>query len=564
MAIAAPSRKRRQPAAPPPHARAIGKYERLYHERHERDLRLAYPQGRPRDPQETQHPQGLWYDEAAGQRVVDFIEGYCRHSKGEWAGQRIVLTADQRERWRRVFGWKRADGTRRFRIVYMEIARKNAKSTEAAAVGVYLTVADHEPGAEVYSSATKEEQAKIVWSAAEAMVKQSPPLKRWLRTYRKNISCERMGSKFEPLGADSDTLDGLNPHGNIVDETHAHKDRALWDVLQTAQGARRQPLTIAITTAGTYDPTSIGWELHEYAMKVLDGALEDDRFFAYIAAADEGDDYRDERSWEKANPNLDVSIKRDYLREQCEHAARQPSFLNTFLRLHLNQWTQQITRWISMEAWNSCNTTPGPMEGRVAYGGLDLSTKLDISALTLVLPSDDGFYDLLFRFWVPEELVEERARRHALPDYAAWVRDGHLMATPGNVIDYEFIRRDLLGLAGTLKLRELGFDPWNAQQLATQLSEQDGFTMVEMRQGVRTLSEPSKEFEKLIMAKKFRHGGHPVMRWMVSNVTIRRDANENIAPDKEHAAGKIDGVVSTIMGLGRALLHPARVRWQAL
>ena len=299
-------------------------------------------------------------------------------------------------------------------------------------------------------------------------------------------------------------------------------------------------------------------------MKVLDGALEDDRFFAYIAAADEGDDYRDERSWEKANPNLDVSIKRDYLREQCEHAARQPSFLNTFLRLHLNQWTQQITRWISMEAWNSCNTTPGPMEGRVAYGGLDLSTKLDISALTLVLPSDDGFYDLLFRFWVPEELVEERARRHALPDYAAWVRDGHLMATPGNVIDYEFIRRDLLGLAGTLKLRELGFDPWNAQQLATQLSEQDGFTMVEMRQGVRTLSEPSKEFEKLIMAKKFRHGGHPVMRWMVSNVTIRRDANENIAPDKEHAAGKIDGVVSTIMGLGRALLHPARVRWQAL
>jgi phage terminase large subunit-like protein len=251
------------------------------------------------------------------------------------------------------FGWRRADGSRRYRILYIEIPRKNAKSTTAAADGLYLLVGDQEPGAEVYSSATKKDQARIVHDAATQMVKASPQLGKWVKAYRNNLSCGRLNAKFEPLGADSNTLDGLNPHGNIVDELHAHRDRGVWDVLDTAMGARRQPMTIAITTAGIYEPESIGWQMHEHATNVLEGVLEDDGFFAFIAAADEGDDWTDPETWRKANPNIDVSIREEYLSQQCEKAKAQPAFLNTFLRLHLNRWTQQRDRWISMEHWNA-------------------------------------------------------------------------------------------------------------------------------------------------------------------------------------------------------------------
>jgi phage terminase large subunit-like protein len=517
----------------------------------------------PGDPRRTAHPKGLWFDAAAGRRVVQFIERFCRHSKGEWAGQLLTLDPVQRELWTIVFSWMRPDGTRRFRVVYIEVARKNAKSTQVAAVGLYLTVADNEPGAEVYSSATKKDQAKIVHDVAVAMVKQSPGLQKYVRTYRNNIHCVRLGSKFEPLGADSDTLDGLNPHGNIIDELHAHKDRGVWDVLDTAQGARRQPLTVAITTAGLYDPESVGWQQHVHACQVLEGAIEDDGFFAYIAAMDDEDDYQAETSWEKANPLIDVAIKRSFLADQCEKARMQPSFVNTFLRLHCGRWTEQVTRWIPLERWTASDEAPLPLDGRTVYGGLDLSTVLDITSCVLVSPREEGF-DCLFRFWVPEELVRERERTHRRPSYADWVRQGFLTATPGNVIDYDVIRADILALAGRMTIQEIGYDPWNATQLAVQLQQalnptesEYGFRMVEMRQGMATLSEPSKQLEKLVTQRKLRHGGHPVMRWMVSCATTRSDANGNIAPDKSTSAGKIDGVVATIMALGRAIVAPA-------
>lgn len=518
----------------------------------------------PEDPRATQHPKGLWFDAEAGEWIVQWIERYCRHSKGEWAGQLIVLEEWQKRILRIVFGWMRSDGTRRFRIAYIEVPRKNAKSTTAAAAGLYLLVGDQEPGAEIYCSATKEKQAKIVWDAADAMVKQSRELKRFVRTLKKNLSCARLMSKFEPLGADSDTLDGLNVHGNLVDELHAHKNRDLWDVLDTAMGSRRQPLTFAITTAGIYDRETIGWIQHENACNVLEGIIEEDHFFAFIAAADEGDDWREPGTWAKANPNLGVSVKWSYIEEQCDKARTQPSFENTFKRLHLDIWTEQVTRWIPIEKWNACLDVPRPLEGRTVFGGLDLSTKLDITALTLVAPADGGFYDCWFRFWVPAELVKERERKHLLPSYAPWVAAGMLQATPGNVIDYAFIKKEILELAGKMTIKEIGFDPWNATQLAVQLQQElnptesaYGFRMVEMRQGMKSLSEPAKEFEKLIVDKKLRHGGHPVMRWMVGNASVRRDSNDNIVPDKEESKAKIDGVLSTINALGRAMLAPA-------
>lgn len=528
----------------------MGRYERLAYERHERDLALSLrPEG---------HPKGFYYDAEAAERPVLFIENFAKHHKGEWAGTPLVLEKWQKFVLRCTYGWKRADGTRRFRISYREVPRKNGKTELAAAEGNYLMTADGEPGAEIYVTATKEEQAKICWNTAREQVKQSSALKQYVKPRQKALICERMLSSFKPLGSDSTTQDGLNPHGVINDEMHAHKTRGMWDVMLTALGARRQPMTVVITTAGTYDPTSIGWELHTQAQQVLDGTIEDDSFFAIIFSSDEGDDWKNPQTWWKANPNLGVSVKPDYMAEQMERAKNQPTFLNTFLRLHLNVWTQQVTRWIDVDKWKACGETPVPvldlLRGRTAYVGLDLASKKDLAAVAFALPAGE-VYDFLWKFYAPEELVKYRSRAGHKPDYAAWVREGWLTATPGNVIDYDFIRKDLREMGKVLRIKTIGFDPWNASQFAIDL-QSDGFQLVEIRQGMKSLSEPSKEFEKLIISGRIRHGNNPVMQWMVDNAAVRHDANDNIAPDKRSAAGKIDGVVASIMALARAITEP--------
>ncbi len=539
-------------------ARTPGKYEQLWRTRNERDLELSRKAGG--------HPQGFVFDVAAGDRVVKFVEEYCQHHKGEWAGRPMLLEKWQHEVLTQIFGWLRADGTRRFRTAYIEIPRKNGKSQIGAGVGLHLTVADGEPGAEVYSSATKKDQARIVWSEAAAMVKTSAKLKRFVKAYRSNLHVERTGSKFEPLSADSNTLDGLNPHGNIVDELHAHKDRGVWDVLDTAMGARRQPLTLAITTAGTYEPEGIGWQMHEYAVNVLEGVVPDDSFFAFIAAADEGDDYFSEATQRKANPNWGVSVKPDYLAKQAEKAQAQPGFLNEYLRLHLNVWTRTVTRWLSLERWRDCEPAPVgdaraqavarelSLEKRVCFGGLDLSTKLDLCAFALVFPSDDGFLDVVCRFWLPEATIANYAKK-GMRHYETWARDGWLTPTPGDVIDYGFIRTEVNALAARFAVQQIAYDPWGATQLAVELMA-DGLTMVECRQGFQSLSEPSKNFEARIIEKKVRHMNNPVLRFCVSNAVVKRDPAGNIKPDKEKAVDRIDGVVSVVMALGRCITAP--------
>lgn len=541
---------------PDPPARPVGKYERLAYARQTRDLALAAQPGG--------HPKGFVYDEAIAERAVMFAEKFCKHHKGEWAGKPLMLEDWQRFVLRCVFGWLKPDGTRRFHTAYEEVPRKNGKTQKCGAVGNYLMVADGEPGAEIYATATKEEQAKLVWEGAKQMVAQSPDLKKWVRAYQKSLVCARTNSFFKPLGADSDTLDGLNPHGHICDELHAHKKRALFDVMLTGMGARRQPLTFIITTAGVYDPASIGWEMHTHAQQVLDGSIEDDGFFAIIFAADEGDDPFDPDTWAKANPNLGVSVKLEYLAKQAKLAKDQPSFLNTFLRLHLNVWTQQVTRWIPIEKWNERSEPLAPITsyaGRDAFLGLDLSTSLDICALAIDIPSGE-WHDVFWNFYVPEELVRQRTLNAKMPDYAAWVREGWLTAVPGNVVDYAWIRRDINALRDILCVRQLAFDPWNATQLTTEL-QGDGWSvdpdakkeqLVKVRQGPQSMSEPSKKFEELVVSSRFRHGGNPVARWMVDNAVIRYDVNNNIAPDKRSALGKIDGVVAAIMALSRAIV----------
>lgn len=534
-----------------PIVRVPGKYERLCWERHEKDLALAI---------DGHHPKGFYFDADAGERVVTFIEGYCRHYEAEWAGQPLRLEEWQRQIVRIVFGWMRADGTRRFRTAYIEIPRKNGKSTWAGGVGLYLTIADNEPGAQVYVTATKKDQAKIVWGAASAMVRASARLRKFVKANKINIHCERLASKFEPLAADSNTQDGFNAHAQLVDEMHAHKDRHVYDVVATSMGSRRQPLNWIITTAGVYQPESIGWEMHERAIQVLDGVIEDDTFFAYIAAADEDADWELPATWLQANPNLGVSVKWSYMEEQAARAATTPTFLNTFLRYHLNRWTQQRQRWIPIERWNACDriVDPAQLLGLRCTAGLDLSSKLDITAVTLVFPHDDGFYDFIFQMWCPEDTIVERSKQDRVP-YDAWQRDGWLIATPGNVVDYAFPIAFLEDAAKKYKLEEAAYDPWNATATASDLQAL-GLTMVEFRQGFGSMSEPSKEFEKLVVGKKIGHatprGIHPVMRWMISNVEVKRDPADNMKPDKSSAIGRIDGVVASIMGLGRAMVMP--------
>ncbi|MEZ4714291.1 MAG: terminase TerL endonuclease subunit [Caldilineaceae bacterium] len=520
------------------------RWVRLAVERHIRDL-------------ETGEERGLHFDEERAQHVIDFFE-FLKHSKGEWAGQVIKLEPWQQFALWVLFGWTNEDGRRRFRTAYFEVARKNGKSTMLSGLALYLMVADGEPGAEIYSAATKREQAKITWSEATRMVKASPYLRRLVKLYRSsdNLSIADTASKFEPLGRDSDSMDGLNIHGAIVDELHAHKTRDVWDLLETATSARRQPMMLAITTAG-FNRQSICYEQHDYTEKVLEQVLVDDTFFGIIFALDADDDWEDEAVWPKANPNWDVSIKPDDLRRKAEKAKEMPSALNAFLRLHMNQWTQAESRWLAPERWRACAGAVDAegLRGRTCYGGLDLSTTTDISAFVLVFPPEieSDPYRVLCRFWIPEENMRLRSRRDRVP-YDAWVRQGFVMTTPGDVIDYDFIIAEIDDLAQRYDIHEIAFDRWGATAIYQKLEEQR-MTMIQFGQGFASMSPPAKELEKLVLSEDLAHGGNPVLSWMADNLVVRIDPAGNIKPDKEKSIEKIDGMVALIMALDRAIRH---------
>lgn len=529
------------------------RWVKLAVERHVRDLR-------------TGHERGLYFDEDAAKLAIAFFS-VLRHYKGEWAGQVIELEPWQQFLLWVMFGWKRKDGTRRFRTAYLEVARKNGKTTVAAGIGLYLMVMDNEPGAEIYTAATKRDQAKIAHQAATQMVRQSPELKREIKTFKDNLHSVEKASKFEPLGRDADSTDGLNIHGVIADEVHAWKHRDMWDVLETSTGSRRQPLMLAITTAG-FDRHSFCWELHEYVEKLLDGVIEDDSFFGMIYTLDEGDEYEDEGVWEKANPNLGVSKKWDDTRRKLGRAQEMPPALNAFLRLELNIWTQAETRWVNIEAWKACGkyvVEEEKLHGRKCYGGLDLSSTTDVSALVYVFPpseetgdGDQGSgikepWQVVCRFFIPEDNMRARVRRDRV-HYDVWERHNYLTTTPGNVVDYDFILAQLDQDAQVFDIEEVAYDRWGATRIAQQIQDR-GMTLVEFGQGFASMSGPTKELGKLIGAGELAHGNHPVLTWMADNLVVRQDAAENIKPDKEKSTERIDGMVALVMALDRALRH---------
>ena len=530
------------------------KWVKLACERHVHDLQHA-------------HERGFYFDPEAGQYVIDFIS-MLRHSKGKWGrgiGELIIL-----EPWQQFiiwvgFGWKRADGMRRFRTIYDEVARKNGKSTKAAGLGLFLGFADGEPGAEVYSAATKRDQARIVHKEAIRMVRKNSGLKKYIKIYKDNLNLEITASKYEPLGADSDSTDGLNVHGVIADELHAWKSREMYDVLETATGSREQPMIIAITTAGV-DRRSVCYEKHEYTRKVLegwkDGSFEDDTWFGIIFTIDEGDDWRDESVWVKANPNLGVSKYIEDLRMKAKRAAQMPAALASFLRRELNVWVQGEVKWMPMDQWRKCKgkipalQLPKRLEKATCYGGLDMSSTSDLTAFVMVFPDEDGYFDVVCRFWIPEDQLEIRTRDYGL-QYSVWKDQGYIETTPGNSIDPDYILDQVEQDADFFHIDQVAFDRWGAARVVTTL-ENKGLTMVQFGQGFASMNPPMKELERLVLSGKLRHGNNPVLEWMADNVVAKMDPSGNIKPDKDKSMEKIDGIVALIMALDLALRNPEK------
>jgi phage terminase large subunit-like protein len=491
--------------------------------------------------------------ERAGIVAVRFFEQLLRHPKGPQAGQPFRLQPWQREIVTQLFGTlDPRTGLRQYRRAYVEVPRGNGKSTWAAGLALYLLLADNEPGAEIFSAAADREQARLVFDTAKAMVEDAPELRKRVKTYRHSLVVEATRSVYRVLSAEAYSKHGLNPHGVIFDELHAQANRELYDVLNTALGKRAQPLMVMITTAG-YDRESICWQQHEYARQVQAGIICDPTYLARIYAAPPAADWGDPAVWAAANPNWGVSVQPEFIAQEYAVAQATPAYQNTFRRLYLNQWTQQESRWLDMGAWDKCATPLPDLTGRACYGGLDLASTTDIAALVLAFPAEPNEpLWLLAHFWIPEESMVERERRDRAP-YATWVRQGLVTATPGNVIDYAFIRQSINALAGLYQVQEIAIDPWNATQLAVQLGE-DGLTVVEMRQGFASMTGPSKELLRLVLAGKLAHGGNPVLRWMADNTAARQDPAGNVKPDKAKSTGRIDGIVASVMALARATL----------
>jgi phage terminase large subunit-like protein len=500
--------------------------------------------------------RGLRWDLAKALRAIEFFPAVLKHYKGEFAGEPFVLADWEQFIVGSAFGWVHATtGYRRFRVVYIELPRKNGKTALAAGICLILLVFDGEEGAEVYAAATKRDQARLVWGDAAKFVRKSSALTRRINVYRHSMIVPMTNSVFLPLSADDKTMDGLNPHGVVIDELHAHPNRAIVDVLETAQGARRQPLQVEITTAGK-DVESVCYEHHDYALKVLDGTFDDDALFAFIAAADKGDDWKSEETWRKANPNLGVSKNLDYMRSQMRSAVNQPAKQREFKRLHLNIWTEEAGGALVMDKWNACD---GPVDdellvGRECFVGVDLSSTTDVTAAVELFPPTlaDPFFRIRPNFWVPQAKVDAAAAGE-LGDrvpYHLWLETGLIRATEGDVVDYDAMLALLLARREQVKIREIGFDPWNATQLANNL-QAEGFACVEVRQGYKTMSEPTKFLQELILKRKLAHGGNRVLRWMASNLSVVTDDAENQKPSKRISRQRIDGIVALIIALQR-------------
>lgn len=500
--------------------------------------------------------KGSAYNKDAADFAVSFIECLC-HTKGTWAGKQFELIDWQEKIIRDIFGTLKPNGYRQFNTAYIEIPKKQGKSELAAAVSLLLCCADGEERAEVYGCAADRQQAAIVFDVAADMVRMNPALKKRVKILasQKRIIYQPTNSFYQVLSADAYSKHGFNVSGVIFDELHTQHNRKLYGVMTKGSGdARTQPLYFLITTAGT-DTNSICYEVHQKALDIMNGRKHDPTFYPVIYGSKESDDWTDPSVWKKANPSLGITVSIDKVKAAFNSAKENPAEENTFRQLRLNQWVKQSVRWMPMDKWDACAfpVDEQALEGRVCYGGLDLSSSTDITAFVLVFPPEDESegYTILPHFWIPEDNVNLRVRRDHVP-YDIWKQQGYLETTEGNVIHYGYIEQFIDNLGEKYNIQEIAFDRWGAVQMVQNL-EGMGFTVVPFGQGFKDMSPTTKELMKLTLEKKIAHGGHPVLRWMMDNIYIRTDPAGNIKPDKAKSTEKIDGVVATIMALDRAI-----------
>jgi len=504
-------------------------------------------------------PSDVWPWVFDAQRAVhpcEFVE-LLPHIKGKWAreGKKIELDPWQCFILTTVFGWLHRDtGLRRFREVYIEVPRKNAKSTISSGVSLYMLVADREQGAECYSAATTRDQARIVFDDARAMAERSPGLRVHcgLAIMQHSLTVAATASKFAPLAAEGSTLDGLNVHFACIDELHAHKTRAVYDVIDTARGAREQSLLWCITTAGT-DRSGICYERRTHVTKVLGGVIEDPALFGVIYTIDEEDDPFDRTTWAKANPNWGVSVLPDDMEAAARKAEAMPSALNNFLTKRLNVWVSGESPWMDMRAWDRCGAVDlrdlSQYAGRPAWVGLDLAQKKDFAAVSLVFQDDDARWCVCTRLYLNELAIQESGNAHL----SGWARQGYVQVTDGDLTDFDVVAEHLRQFCRDFDVQEIAFDPALSMYFAGKLIE-EGLPLVEITQRAMFFTQPLLQVENMVLEGQLRHDANPVMAWMVSNLVVKVSKfNELRAPTKERPENKVDGPIAMLMALGRAL-----------
>lgn len=508
---------------------------------------------------------GDWFDEAEADKHVSFFAECLHHIEGAVAGKPFILEPWEQAIIGALFGWKRFDASkrtvRRYRELFLLVPRKNGKTPLTAGIGLDVLFCDEEPGAQCYCAAAERDQASLIYRHARGMVEREPELEQRAQIFkgtghRSIVLRSDPASSLKVLSAEADSKHGGNSHLIVIDELHAQKNRELVDVLvtSTASEGRKQPLIIYITTAD-FERESICNELHDRARRIRDGLEPDSRFLPVLYEATANDEWTDPEVWARVNPNLSISVSREYLERECEKAKRNPAYENTFKRLHLNIRTEQDVRWLPVQAWDECKGIIDWNEYRSApcYAGLDLSSSQDMTSLVLVFPEFEPWVIRAYH-WCPRETALTYQRERGETPYMTWGTQGHIELVDGEVIDYELIRRRVGEIASLHRIEEVAIDPWQSPQMITWL-EQDGLVAFQHRQGFASMAGPCKQLTERILNKGIRHDGNPVMRWMMSSVSTESDAAGNIKFSKKNSYGKIDGMVALAMATGRASVH---------
>lgn len=500
---------------------------------------------------------GFYFDEAAADRVCRFFESRLTHFEGRWAGKAFILLDWQRQILRDVFGWKRADGTRRYRTVYVEVPRKNGKSIFAAGIALYLLAADGEAGAQVYSVAANTSQASITFDAAKKMTGANAALSKRIDVQRWHLAHPKSGSVYKALSGENVGSHGKNTHGLILDEFHewtSPGSRELFSALVTSQGARSQPLTIIITTAGNTSDDSMCLDFHHKAERQAAGDCADDTFYSVIFST--AKPWDDEAGWQEANPSLGHTITIDYLRAEAVKARESAQYQNAFRRLYLDQWTEQTTRWLSLETWDACTAHVEPPADTPAYVGLDLSTTYDLTAAVWVWPMGDKWL-VVPRLYCPNATAQKRWKEDGTP-LPQWIADGYVIGTDRPTIDYDRIEADIIAAQ---PIQELSFDPYNASSIVSRL-EKSGIVTTPTYQTFRGMNAACKELERRLISGSIIIADNPAYRWMAQNVEVETDRHGNIRPVKPKRKGSyagtrgasIDGIVALVVAISRLQL----------